>query len=439
MENPVIFLVEDFEDNTPIPLITKKFPNLRDGRGYLEEIPRMLSSQPPTHILFVKVKDFIKYANTSTFPYHRKIYYFISAYHVLATFTIFNLSLIDKEVIDFLVKYRISIIIDASIEESQIKDNAHYIFDHSMDLLSGKILSWRGILDLPIYLINGGYKKTYRQLSHLPNIHHKHFHGSFFHCTYPGTKNYNQALENREQLFKQIDSKIVTDNTLLWQAFCREPRLSRILFQLNANHSNLRNIGEYSRLIPCGDFYKRQHRDLNLSSIGIELDPDDIIELDKIQTISNEPTINEENIKKNLGLFHSNSLIHIVLETCSLHSLTDIQHQPTQLTEKTSTAILSGMPFIPLGGQFVNPLELLGFHSYFMLDWPNNENFLDSLSYVSDLLLKLSKLSTSQKNELYNTWKETIKYNFDNFFKINIQEMYLTFLKLENSFIRMPE
>ena len=437
MREPVIFLVEDIEDNIPIPVITKNFSKLRNPRGYLEEITKMLSSQPPTHIEFIKVKDFISSVNLSTFPYHRKIFYFISSFHTLSTFTIYHFLLIDTEVIDFLTKYKISIIIDGSIEESQMRDASHQIFDSQMNTIPGKTENWRGILDLPIYLVNGGNKKTHRLSSRLPNIHYRHFHGSFFHCTYPGTKIYNEALEHRDKLFSHIDSKIITEDTLVWQAFCREPRMSRILFQLTAEDKGLTKFGKYSRLMPCGTYYEHHHKSCELSFFGLNLRQEDIDELNSIKILPSDPPSTNENEVKKLGLFKSNSLIHVILETCSLHNKNDILFQPTQLTEKTSTTILSGMPFIPLGGQFSTPLELLGFKSYFKLNWPTNENYLDSVDYVCNLLLEISRLPISEKQELYSTWKETIKYNFDNFFNINIQEMYLTFLNLENTSINV--
>jgi hypothetical protein len=98
------------------------------------------------------------------------------------------------------------------------------------------------------------------------------------------------------------------------------------------------------------------------------------------------------------------------------------------LTEKTSMAILSGVPFITLGGHKIkNILKSLGFKEYPGLELPSNNerHYFDELEYVIDKVKAIANLPLEEKQKLYDSWKEIIMYNYNRYLMLDTKKLYL--------------
>jgi hypothetical protein len=88
--------------------------------------------------------------------------------------------------------------------------------------------------------------------------------------------------------------------------------------------------------------------------------------------------------------------------------------------------ILSGHPFIPVGGHKIGKiLKDYNFKEFPLLEFPTQPHFLDELDYVIDRLKNICYLSFSKKDDLYESWKEICIYNYNHFLDSNMSKLYL--------------
>lgn len=430
-----IFLVEDIKDNKIITLLERVYEKLINKLDeekrplfWISEISRTLNNHPSDYIIFKKASEFIKETNYDL--ENTNIFYFISCWLHSGTFHLTNFFSMDPNVFDFLVSNNIPIIIDGSIEGDNIYRSSHHTFAdsgyiHEIDR------HLKGIDKLKFYIVGGQLAHDY--WSHHPKRfikEHRMFPGAFFLRSWHNSDLYNKCIEKREILFDKIKNKVLTEDTPIWQAFCREPRLTRILFQIYADHLNLTQYGSYSRILPARNAFLRESRDTEI--FKNYSDRLNFINDACLQKLDNTKYINNYDYSKNTGMpFTTDSMFHIVLETCHIIDKRDFECTPSMLTEKTSMAILSGVPFITLGGHKLKKiLKLLGFREYIGLELPDDGycNYFHELLYVLEKVQKIINLPLYKKQELYESWKATIMYNYDVHLEIDPKKLYLSCL-----------
>lgn len=443
-----IFLVEEIENGKPITFLEKLYSKLlKDSHkrkayfGYIEEIPTLLAATSG-FITFKSVYDFMEEVKTSGIPTDVDIFYFISTWQEIKTFGLANLLALDPEVMNFLVEHKIAFILDGSIESGHTYKQCEEIFEHNYnEFVNNRRSLWNGLQNLPFYVVTAGVVNGSSNNRNF-DIRHRMFVGSFFHKVYDGCALHQHAKDNRDQIFNQIDNRKITDDTLVWQAFQRSSRITKILFQYFADKKGLTNYGEYSRARGCKVEYQTMHEQLGLVKYDLPFQGIDIDRLDLIKIISDSKDQQESTIIAKIldgadesgifNIFPMRSMLHVVLETCCVHREEDFANTPSQLTEKSSLAILSGMPFIPCGGhQLGTFLKMMGFKEYPGLEFPTQPNYMDELNHVIEKLENIINMTVEQRQALYDSWKDILKYNYDHMLNLNAQEMYLKFLNTE--------
>lgn len=421
-----IFLVEDIVDGTVYTLLEQQYKKLNtllshNGKRimWLSEITKLLYKHESDWITFVKVSDFIK---QDAMPVDRDVFYFISCFHNLDMFSLSDLLLIDPEVSDFLVKHKIPIVIDSSME----------IVDHVRDsyrLLEGSHLLknrdyFRGLDTLDFFIVGSTVQSSKNIRPRIVNTFHAVFPGPFFQYNYKGSDFNKSIIENRNHIVNNVNNRTITKDTLIWQAFSNKTRVNRGLFFMKAHYENLvDNVGRYSRLVPGKDYFINDCKQVNINLAKIPYCNNITISmLDQIRIIDGSA-----DIIKQFNDFEF--LFWVSLETFSSMDPETIYNTTSFLTEKTAMAIASGCPFIPLGGKDLGTqLSQFGFKDFDQLKFPTQSNLFDEIDYVIDCIKNIKSLSLKQKQDLYDSWKHTIISNYDRYLNIDIKRNYLRIL-----------
>lgn len=436
-----IFLVDDIQDGKIITLLERVYEKLiaklsTEGYkfGWISETSTVLNSSVSDFITFKKASEFInEVKNSGSIDRNVDIFYFISAWLHIKSFHLTDFLAIDPYITDFLVENNIPIIIDGSMEMDNIYSASHNLFEPGYNnYLTDKNHFFRGIKNLSFYVVGSDIvNNNTSDLKRKIDVKHRIFPTAFFHKAYVNSPVHTAALTHKELLFKEINNREITEDTLVWQSFCKTPRLTRTLFQLWADKEELTKFGEYSRLLPSKDMFLQECENTGIKykyekqlSFITEKHLD---ELDRLKFVD----FADRKIDMTGQPFKINSMFQIVLETCSIIGGDHFDHTPSMLTEKTSMTILSGMPFITLGGhQIKNILRSLGFKEYPGLELPgsNECNYFDELEYVIAKVKSIANLPLDKKQELYNSWKEIIMYNYERYLKLDTKKLYLEFL-----------
>jgi hypothetical protein len=354
-----IFLVDDIKDGKVVTLLERIYEKLINklhsegyAFGWISETPRTLFNCTSDFITFRKASEFVAEVKTNGMVSNDvDVFYFISTWLHVKSFHLTDFFALDPEITDFLVEHNIPIIIDGSMEMDNIYMRSQSLFeDHYIDYLSHKNHFFRGIKDLKFLVVGGDLVNNYTEgMVRKMQVGHSMFPGAFFHKSYINSGVYNNALAKKEILFEQINSRVLTHDTLVWQSFCMAPRLTRILFQLWADKEKLTDYGQYSRLLPAKDAFLQESKSTGI--IDRYQNKLKFITKEQLENLDTLKFIDYDSKKNITGVpFEINSMFHIVLETCPIISGEDFDCTPSMLTEKTSMTILSGMPFITLGG-----------------------------------------------------------------------------------------
>lgn len=421
-----IFLVEDIADGKVYTLLEQQYKKLntmlnRDGKCiiWLSEITRLLYNHESDWITFVKVSDFIK---QDSILLDRDIFYFISCFHNLDVFSLSDLLLIDPEVSDFLVKHKIPIVIDSSMEIVDHVKDSYRLLEES-HLLKNRDY-FRGLDTLDFFIVGSTVQSNKHIQPRTVNTFHAVFPGPFFQYNYKGSDFNKSIIENRNHIVNNVNNRTITEDTLIWQAFSNKTRVNRGLFFLKAHYENLvDNVGRYSRLVPGKDYFINDCKQVDISLDNIPYCNDTTISmLDQIRIIDGFA-----DIIKQFNDFKF--LFWISLETFNSTDPKTIYNTTSFLTEKTAMAIASGCPFIPLGGQNLGrQLFQFGFKDFDQLRFSTQSSLFDEIDYVIDCVKNIKSLSLKQKQDLYDSWKHTIISNYDRYLNIDVKKSYLKIL-----------
>ena len=428
-----IFLVEDIRDGKVVTLLESAYAKVneklkQDGNGpliWLSEISTLLNNHPSDFIKFEKVSDFV---TQNKIPEDRDVFYFISCYHQLDFFHISNFLLLDPVVSDFLVKHKIPVIIDSSMEIVDHYSASYMLLENFM--FSNNIQSkqhYRNLCSLEFYIVGSMYCADVVDEKRNVKTYHSVFPGPFFQYNARGLDFNKDVSRNRNVRINEVTSRKIKDNTLVWQAFSNKTRLNRGLFILKAEHEGLGPIGRYSRLLPGKDDfiqeYDRSNIDKNCNRLSF-ITPESLNSLNNIKYINLTTFSNSS-----MTFDNSDFLLQVSLETYWANNYKDIVHSSSFLTEKTAMAIGSACPFIPFGGhQIGKQLKQAGFREYSKLEFPTQPHLLDELDYVIDCLKEIASLSLTEKQKLYDSWKDNIIYNYDRYLNIDVKKYYLEIL-----------
>jgi hypothetical protein len=440
-----IFLVEDIDETGPITLLESIYSKLKKylekngpkKLGWLSEFHHALWKYPADDITFVKAMDFV---TVGIIPEDKDVYYFISCYQNLSTFTTTNFLAMDPVVSDFLVEHKIPVILDCSLE---VDDNYHGVtrkifenqtFGKSTNSIDHSTPYFRNLSNLEFYIVGSTHfpeiDNTYGTGPRNVKVYHGMFPGCFFTNNSYGDEFNKFLLEHRQEIIDTIRSRTITDETKLWRALSSEPRFTRSLFQLKVEDLKLTDDGEYSRLLPAAEPFRYYFNLLFTDEHDWKrvryVTEETIKSLDQIKIID-KPNLDN----KNLDYYKNKDfMVWVVLETAYMNTVFLASRTASMITEKCMQPIISGHPFIPYGGQDIgNILKLYGFKEYPGLEFPTQEHLLEELEHVTDKLLHLKSLTVEQRNELYETWKEIAVHNFNNYLDLNIQQKYLENLK----------
>jgi len=435
-----IFIVEDIKDGEVQTLLEKAYLPLRnqlklEGRElmWLSEITKLLYNHPSDFIQFVSAKEFIKNAE-SGLPTDRDVFYFISCFHTIDLFAVSNFLLFDPVVLDFLVKHDIPIIMDTSMETCNHVEASNRLFNSTFLDATGPTAKnlehfYRSVNKLT-FVVVGSTVYPESKIDSSINIKTCQFPGPFFQYNFKGSNLNNLLLSNYESIVNRIRNKKITEKTTVWQSFSGTPRINRTLFQLRMEHEGLTAYGRYSRLNPSKQSFIRDCETLSIDKKDIPY-ADNIDQLDQIKII--------DSTSGGLTLIEDRDFMLVVTpETFYPGSPKEFYNSITFLTEKTAMAIFSGLAFIPLGGQHLGQiLKSYGFREFDQIEFLQNRNFLDELNSVTGYIKKLSMMSVEEKQQLYDSWKETIVYNFNRYIDIDIKKAYLE--NLNKSFVTRPQ
>lgn len=431
-----IFLVDDIRDGKIYTLLESAYNKLNvklqsEGRGelgWLSEISVLLNNAPSDFIKFEKASDFIK---RDKMPEDRDVFYFISCFHQLDFFTVTNFLLMDPEVTDFLVKYRIPVILDSSMEivnhyHASYKLLEHFMFSGDDPHNRHHEVFNRNLKNLDFHVVGSMYyPNDLVDQKRNVNTFHSVFPGPFFQYNAKGLHFNLDIVNNRDSRLQQVNDRKLTEDTLVWQAFSNKTRLNRGLFFLKAHEAGLDKVGSYSRLVPGLDDFMRDFNVCDMNQFGNRLDYINDNTLKSLDTVS----ILDSSLPGVSTFNDFKSLVRVSLETYAPNGITDVTHTCSFLTEKTAMAIGSASPFIPVGGHRIgHQLKQAGFREYSKLEFPTQPNLLDEIDYVVDRLKEIASLSLQQKQTLYDEWKDTIAYNYDRYINIDIKKYYLEIL-----------
>ena len=435
-----IFLVDDIVDGKVVTLLERVYEKLiaklvTEGYqfGWISETPRTLYNCSSDFITFRKAGEFIaEVKNNGTIDKNVDVFYFISAWLHVKTFHLTDFFAVDPDVTDFLVENKIPVIIDGSAEMDNVYIRSYKLFETEyVNYLTAKNHFFRGIKNLKFYVVGGELVNNYMSnRSRNIQVDHCMFPGAFFHKAYIDSDLYSNAKSKKEALFEEIRNRVLTQDTLVWQSFCRTPRLTRTLFQLWADKEKITDFGQYSRLLPAKDSFVEDCKNTGIIHKYQKQLSFIHTKLENLNTLKFIDHGSKDHLRKDIaGIpFEINSMFHIVLETCSIISGEDFDCTPSMLTEKTSMAILSGVPFITLGGHKIkNILKSLGFKEYPGLELPSNNerHYFDELEYVIDKVKAIANLPLEEKQKLYDSWKEIIMYNYNRYLTLDTKKLYL--------------
>jgi hypothetical protein len=432
-----IFLVDDIRNGKIYTLLESAYDKLnikldKEGRGqvgWLSEIATLLNNDPSDFIRFEKASEFVK---AGKIPEDRDVFYFISCYHQLDFFTVTNFLLMDPEVTDFLVKHKIPVVMDSSMESVNHYDSSyrlleHFFFSSENIHQTHASLFFRNLQNVDFYIVGSThyYPPTTKRPNRKVKAYHSVFPGPFFQYNARGLHFNRDIVNNREERFEQVKNRKITEDTLVWQAFSNKTRLNRGLFLLKAQQEGLSNLGKYSRLIPGRQDFERDFVNCNMEKFK-----------DRLSYVSNDGLKSLDNVSfiddtlPGVSTFNDfSTLVRVSLETYSPDGINDVTCTCSFLTEKTAMAIGSAMPFIPVGGHKIGEqLKQAGFREYANLKFPTQPNLLDEVDYVVDCLKRIAGMSLAQKQALYDEWKDTIVYNYDRYLNIDVKKYYLEIL-----------
>lgn len=423
-----IFLVEDIADGKVYTLLEQQYKKLNrmlnhEGKCimWLSEITRLLYNHSSDWITFVKVSDFIK---QDSMPVDRDVFYFISCFHNLNVFSLSDLLLIDPEVADFLVKHKIPIVLDSSMEICDHVTGSYRLLEE-FHLFKNQNY-FRGLDTLDFFIV-GSTVYPNKHIGPRPrtiNTFHAVFPGPFFQYNYKDSSFNKSIVENREYIVNNIIDRKITQDTLIWQAMSNKTRVNRGLFFMKAHYEGLVDgVGRYSRLVPGKDYFIDDCRQVDINLKNISYCNDSTIDmLDQVRVIDKSTdTIKQVN--------DFEFLFWISLETFSSMNPATVYNTTSFLTEKTAMAIASGCPFIPLGGKNLgNQLFQFGFKDFDQLRFSTQSILFDEIDYVIDCVKNIKSLSLKQKQDLYDSWKHTIISNYDRYLNIDVKRSYLKIL-----------
>jgi hypothetical protein len=447
-----IFLVEDIDEQGPVTLLESIYNKLRihlDKNGprhlaWLSEIQRLLWRYPSDEITFVKALDFV---NRGKVYEDVDVYYFISCYQNLTNFSYNNFLALDPVVTDFLVKNRIPVIIDCSLE---VDENYYQV---TRKLFESDIFSslrpeathsnvyFRDLYKLEYYIVGStDFPDTWDERYGIDSarkvkVYHGMFPGCFFtHNTYGW--DFNTKLKGRRQeTIEIIRSRKITEETKVWRALSSEPRFTRGLFQLKVDSMGLTEVGEYSRLIPGAKVFKQYYDKLFTNNYD-DLKRTKYVTLESISTLD-EIKILDKKVLDNQNLdYYKNSefMVWVVLETVYIDKSPLLSNTSSMMTEKTMQPIISGHAFTVYGGQRLGSiLKSMGFKEYPGLEFPTQPHSLDELEHITQQLQAVKNLTVDQRGELYETWKEIAVHNFNTYLNMNVQRLYLDNLRMMKS------
>jgi hypothetical protein len=432
-----IFLVEDIADGKVYTLLEQQYKKLstilnRDRKSimWLSEITRLLYNHPSDWITFVKISDFIK---QGAMPLDRDVFYFISCFHNLDVFSLSDLLLIDPEVSDFLVKHKIPIVIDSSMEICDHTEGSYRLLEES-HLLKNQDY-FRGLDTLDFFIVGSTAHPNKHTRPRTVSTFHAVFPGPFFQYNYKGSDFNKSIIENRGHIVDSVTNRTITQDTLIWHAFSNKTRVNRGLFFMKAQHEGLiETVGSYSRLVPGKDYFIKDCNQLGIDINDIPYSNDHTITmLDQVKVIDSSVEIIKQfnNFK---------FLFWISLETFSSMCPTTVYNTTSFLTEKTAMAIASGCPFIPLGGQNLGTqLFQFGFKDFEQLRFSTQASLFDEVDYVIDCVKNIKSLSLKQKQDLYDSWKHTVVSNYDRYLTIDIKRNYLKILNKSRHLARVED
>lgn len=418
-----IFLVEDIKDGEIFTLLESAYKPINDdlkSKGqkllWLSEISTLLYKHPSDWITFVKVGDFIK---NNSIPADKDVYYFISCLHNLDMFGVSNFLLLKPEVVDFLVKHHIPIVIDSSMEICDHEASSYNLLEKKHLIKDKKM--FRGLDTLEYYIVGSSVQHDIFKLPRTIKTYHSVFPGPFFQYNYQGSEFNETIVKDKETILSAVKNRKLSSDLLTWQAYSNKTRLNRGLFFLKAEKNKLLKSGRYSRLLPGKDEFIKECQQFRFDYLKVLNDPNLEI-LDIIKKI-------DSSTGKVIPANDFRFLIWLVLETFSGLVPRTTNSRSSFLTEKTAMAIASASPFIPLGGPEIGKQLLdAGFKQYHKLEFPTQPNIIDEVDYIIDRIKEINNLPLTEKQRLYDQWKDTIVYNYDRYIDIDVKKYYLEIL-----------
>ena len=439
----IILLVEEIaSDGRPITLLEKLYKSAMDvnrkefiGVPNFDEIVDTLRSDLYKTVEFVAAKDFIKEVGHTEISKDYEIYYFINVIHAFQTFHFLNLLGIDYEIIKFIKKHNIPIIIDGSMEITNPHDFMSTGYQSKI-MQKGNDLTecdqfFHGLDRHPIIVVHPIYRPIPESQNYFitsPYLTNVWFPLPFF---YYKPKISKDIISNRDMLFDSIKKKKITENTTQWIAYSYTERLNRMLFFMRVHKENLvEGKGKYSLLKPLKNLFLEYAKEIpnHLKWVTPDLENilDDIKIIDPIdETGSRKPWVGEIVSRNQV----EDIMYNVVLETFDFpigFGYTEDGFTSSMLTEKTAKPIVEGLPFLTFGGQHLSRMiKYFGFKTYEHLDFNPHPILHIELDQVIEKMKWIDSLDIKAKNNLNESWKETIMFNYDRYATINVGEWWI--------------
>lgn len=450
MIKSAIFLVEEIINGHPVSIYEKVswnlYQKLKQGPRpllWLSEVPRLLSSYQSPYIQFMTVKEFMQQTSVSGWPQDKDVFYYIACRYTLHLTNPQDFLLIDHEVLEFLAKHQVPIVLDSSCEQIRHHEVAYDLFHHpKQDWLYDRP-EFEILKQIPFIVVGSTDMPAETNRITKLNVKFTFFPSGFFFYNYKGSA-YNQSLINNQELVvNRIKNKKISADTFVWEAWHNEPRWFRTLFQLKAEHENIvGRIGRYSRLNKCKDRLVNFMTDNNQPHgkcpeiVGHPyfsfLTPELLDSADDIKVLNTTVPWPRDG-ECNFILPEADTLFYVAMETCEPRFIDDLTNSTSNLTEKCTIRITSGQAFIPLGGQNLGTiLKDLGFKDFRLLEWSHVPHLFDEIDYIIGKIKNINTLSLKEKQNLYEEWKENLIHNFNNYLNIDIAYEYLKYLHRAN-------
>lgn len=386
---------------------------------------------------FIKFEaiDYFRKNFTKDFLTNNKVYYFTNTIHSHKSFNIYNLLYLGDDNLKFLIENRIPLIIDTSMEQTDLHTLYVQLENASQEYLFN-------LDQLHLIFVHGTYFHNIEEINKkFSNLRFKRIE-NIFHTTslfFP-LKNQKDKIKERSKSIEEIiNLRQITNTSKDFFTRSLKPRLNRTLFFAKLFDSGLDNNCIYTMVRKGKKNYLDDLEFLGISNkkeLNLITDNSTLNKLDNTKTIDyfdeRQGFENCGNVDLYATYDNLDFCYYITLETFRCQSVNEFYSTNTMLTEKSFSPIFNGFPSFNIGGQHSRKiLDFIGLERFPEFPTSSHPCISAEIEEAIEFIKYFSKLSIEEKKDRYNYWKNIALKNFFKFVELDPAEMYVKCLNKE--------